>query len=89
MDDIAKYGRERGPNKRRVGAKNEIGIHSVRGGDIVGDHTILFAGPGERIELKHQTHSRKGFADGATVAIKFITLAKEDKIYSIWEVFGL
>jgi len=45
LDEIAKYGRERGPNKRLVGATNEIGIHSMRGGDIVGDHTILYAGP--------------------------------------------
>ena len=43
----------------------EIGIHAVRGGDIVGDHTVLFAGDGERIEIKHQAHSRSAFAKGA------------------------
>ena len=58
LDEVAKFGRSKGPNKRKIGAKNEIGIHSIRGGDIVGDHTILYAGPGERIELKHQAHSR-------------------------------
>ncbi|NVM17687.1 MAG: 4-hydroxy-tetrahydrodipicolinate reductase [Candidatus Lokiarchaeota archaeon] len=89
FDEIAKYGRKRGPNKRLVGAKNEIGIHSIRGGDIVGDHTILFAGPGERIELKHQAHSRACFATGAIKAIKFVANAKENKIYSTNEVLGL
>lgn len=85
----AKFGRSKGPNKRSVGAKNEIGIHSIRGGDIVGDHTILYAGPGERIELKHQAHSRECFAEGAIKAIKFIVNAGENKIYSTAEVLGL
>ena len=89
LDEIAKYGREKGPNKRLVGAKNEIGIHSVRGGDIVGDHTILFAGPGERIELKHQAHNRTCFATGAIKAIKFISQATENRIYSTSDVLGL
>jgi 4-hydroxy-tetrahydrodipicolinate reductase len=89
LDEIAKYGRQKGPNKRQIGAKNEIGIHSVRGGDIVGDHTILFAGPGERIELKHQAHSRACFASGAIKAIKFIGNAKENKVYEMKEVLNL
>ncbi len=89
FEKIAKFGRSRGPNKRTVGAINEIGIHSIRAGDIVGDHTILYAGPGERIELKHQAHSRECFANGAKKAIKFIANAKENKIYSTSEVLGL
>ncbi|MFX1479350.1 MAG: 4-hydroxy-tetrahydrodipicolinate reductase [Promethearchaeota archaeon] len=89
FEKIAKFGRTRGPNKRTVGAKQEIGIHSVRGGDIVGDHIILYAGPGERIELKHQAQSRECFAEGSIKAIKFIASAKEDKIYSTSEVLGL
>jgi 4-hydroxy-tetrahydrodipicolinate reductase len=89
FEKIAKFGRTRGPNKRTVGAKEEIGIHSIRGGDIVGDHIILYAGPGERIELKHQAHSRECFAEGSIKAIKFIANAKEDKIYSTSEVLGL
>ena len=89
FEKIAKFGRQRGPSKRLVGAKKEIGIHSIRGGDIVGDHIILYAGPGERIELKHQAHSRECFADGSIVAIKFIAGAKEDKIYTTREVLGL
>jgi len=89
LDEIAKYGRARGPNKRLVGAKNEIGIHSIRGGDIVGDHTILYAGPGERIELKHQAHSRECFANGAIKAVKFISNQNEIRIYSMKDVLHL
>ncbi len=88
-EETLKFGRSKGPNKRKVGAKNEIGIHSIRGGDIVGDHIVLYAGPGERIELKHQAHSRECFADGSIKAIKFIAKAKENKIYSTSEVLGL
>ncbi|MHA1931050.1 MAG: 4-hydroxy-tetrahydrodipicolinate reductase [Promethearchaeota archaeon] len=89
FEKIAKFGRQRGPSKRLIGAKKEIGVHSIRGGDIVGDHIILYAGPGERIELKHQAHSRACFAEGSIVAIKFIADAKEDKIYTTQEVLGL
>ncbi len=88
FEKIVKFGRQRGPSKRLVGAKQEIGVHSIRGGDIVGDHIILYAGPGERIEVKHQAHSRICFADGSIVAIKFIATAKEDKIYTTREVLG-
>ena len=89
FNEIAKFGRSKGINKRSIGAKNEIGIHSIRAGDIVGDHTILYAGPGERIELRHQAHSRECFANGAIKAIKFIAKAEENKIYSTSEVLGL
>ncbi|MFX0024081.1 MAG: 4-hydroxy-tetrahydrodipicolinate reductase [Candidatus Hermodarchaeota archaeon] len=89
IEDVAKFGRGKGPNKRQIGAKNEIGIHSIRAGDIVGDHTILYAGSGERIELKHQAHSRNCFASGAITAIKFIMNAIERKIYTTYEVLGL
>ena len=89
FEKIAKFGRNKGPNKRLIGAKNEIGIHSIRAGDIVGDHIILYAGPGERIELKHQAHSRSCFATGAIKAIKFIEQTKENKIYTTNEVLGL
>jgi 4-hydroxy-tetrahydrodipicolinate reductase len=50
----------------------EIGIHAIRGGDIVGDHTVLFACEGERIEIKHQAHSRSAFASGAVKAARWI-----------------
>ena len=89
MDDIIKYGRPKGPALRKKGAKNEIGIHCIRAGDIVGDHTVLFAGPGERIEFKHQAHNRNCFASGAITAIKFVAEAKENKIYNTREVLNL
>ncbi len=68
-EETLKFGRSKGPNKRKVGAKNEIGVHAIRAGDIIGDHTILYAGPGERIELKHQAHNRECFANGAIHSI--------------------
>ncbi len=89
FEQTVKFGRNRGPNKRRIGGKNELGFHSIRAGDIVGDHIILYAGPGERIELKHQAHSRYCFAEGAIKAIKFIAQIKKAKIYSTSEVLGL
>ncbi len=89
FETVAKYGRSLGPNKRQVGAKKEIGIHAIRAGDIVGDHTVLYAGPGERIELKHQAHSRDCMANGAITAIKFIVKANESKIYTMQDVLNL
>jgi 4-hydroxy-tetrahydrodipicolinate reductase len=55
--------------------KREIGVHAVRAGDIVGDHTVLFAGTGERIEIKHQAHSRSAFAKGAVQAARWVASA--------------
>jgi len=70
IDKDAVFGRHGmiGPRPR-----GEIGIHAVRGGDIAGDHTILFAGQGERIELTHRAHSRDNFARGALMAAKFVS----------------
>ena len=89
LEAISRFGRNKGPNKRKVGAKNEIGFHSIRAGDIVGDHLVLYAGSGERIELKHQAHSRECFAEGSIKAIKFISQAKEARIYETKDVLGL
>jgi 4-hydroxy-tetrahydrodipicolinate reductase len=88
-EETLKFGRSKGPNKRKTGARNEIGVHAIRGGDIVGDHTILFAGEGERIELKHQAHSRNSFATGAIRAIKFIVEQKDNKIFKMKDVLNL
>ncbi|TGC09779.1 4-hydroxy-tetrahydrodipicolinate reductase [Methanolobus halotolerans] len=66
----------------------EIGIHAVRGGDIVGDHTVLFAGDGERIEIKHQAHSRQAFAGGAVKATMWIAKAKPG-VYTMNDILGL
>lgn len=75
------YGRE-GVSPRGT----EIGIHAVRGGDIVGDHTVLFACEGERIEVKHQAHSRSAFASGAVKAARWIPTQKPG-IYNMDEMF--
>jgi len=85
LNDKANYGRE-----GIVGArpKGEIGIHAVRGGDIVGDHTVLYAGDGERIELKHMAHSRMTFAQGAVKAALFLA-GKGPGIYNMFDVLGL
>ncbi|HPJ30894.1 MAG TPA: 4-hydroxy-tetrahydrodipicolinate reductase [Methanothrix sp.] len=66
---------------------DEIGVHAVRGGDIVGDHTVLFAGPGERLEIKHQAHSRQAFASGAVRAARWVASAPRG-IYSMADVLG-
>ena len=69
LNKVAIYGREGiiGERKRR-----EIGIHSIRGGDITGEHTVMFTALGERIELTHKAHSRDTFAYGTIQAIKFM-----------------
>ncbi|MFH0947676.1 MAG: 4-hydroxy-tetrahydrodipicolinate reductase [Elusimicrobiota bacterium] len=72
-----------------VGArKKEIGIHAVRAGDIVGDHTVIFADNGERIELIHRAHSRDTFAAGAVRAAKWI-FGKNPGLYTMCDVLGL
>jgi 4-hydroxy-tetrahydrodipicolinate reductase len=66
----------------------EIGMHAVRGGDIVGDHTVLFAGMGERVELRHMAHTRSVFASGAVPAAKWIAKQKPG-LYTMRDVLGL
>ena len=63
-------------------------IHSVRLGDIVGDHTVIFAGKGERIELTHRAHSRDAFAKGSIDAAKFLA-GKKPGLYTMAEVIGV
>ena len=79
------YGREGFYENRPSG---EIGVHAVRGGDIVGDHTVLFAGAGERLELKHVAHDRYVFAQGACVAALFLT-KQEQGLFTMLDVLGL
>jgi 4-hydroxy-tetrahydrodipicolinate reductase len=88
-EEVTKYGRSLVKNLREKGAKNEIGIHCIRAGDIVGEHKILYAGPGEYIELKHTAINRKCFATGAIQAIKFIAKQEESKIFEMKDVLNL
>lgn len=73
-----------------VGARRpeELGIHSLRGGDVVGEHTVIFAGEGERLEITHRAHSRRTFARGAIRALRFI-VGKPAGLYTMTDVLGL
>jgi len=66
----------------------EIGVHSIRGGDVVGDHTVTFAGAGERLELTHKASSRETFALGALRAARWV-VGKPAGLYSMEDVLGL
>lgn len=68
--------------------RNEIGMHALRGGDVVGDHTVTLAGPCERIELSHRAHSREVFAQGALKAAAWLS-DKGPGYYSMKDVLGL
>lgn len=68
--------------------KKEIGMQTVRAGDIVGDHTVLFGGIGERIEITHKASSRDTFAGGAVKAALWIA-GKEPDLYDMQDVLGL
>jgi len=67
---------------------DEIGSHALRGGDVVGDHTVMFAGMGERIELTHRATDRKIFAAGALKAAKWV-FGQPPSLYSMQDVLGL
>lgn len=73
-----------------VGArtKREVGMHAVRGGDVVGDHTVIFAATGERVELTHKASSRDTFAQGAIRAAKWLR-TQPPGLYDMQDVLGL
>jgi 4-hydroxy-tetrahydrodipicolinate reductase len=81
LDEVAVYGRE-GSSPRGEG---EIGIHALRGGAVVGEHRLIFYGPGEEVEVVHRALSRRTFADGALKAAKFVARA-EPGLYSMKDV---
>lgn len=85
LDECAIYGREGVTGERDA---NTIGFATVRGGDVVGDHTVLFAGIGERVELTHKASSRATFALGALRAAKFLQ-SKKTGLYDMQDVLGL
>jgi 4-hydroxy-tetrahydrodipicolinate reductase len=80
-----RYGREGTVGKRDP---DEIGIHAVRGGDVVGEHTVIFAGNGERLELTHRASSRETFARGALRAAHWV-IGKTPALYDMRGVLGL
>jgi len=79
------YGRHGMTGERK---KAELGIHSVRAGDIVGEHNVLFAGPGECFEISHRAYSRNCFAEGAVAAALWLD-CKKPGLYTMSEVLGL
>jgi len=85
LDDVAVYGR-RGVIGQRSDA--EIGIQVIRAGEIVGEHTVLFGGPGERLELVHRSQSRDTFARGAVRAAKWV-LQQPVGLYSMEDLLRL
>jgi len=85
LADCAVYAREGVTGPREAGT---IGFATVRGGDIIGDHTVLFAGNGERIEITHRSTSRATYAEGSLRAARFV-LAKRSGLFGMDEVLGL
>ena len=85
LDEIATWARHGHTGPREPGT---IGFSVVRGGDIVGDHTVYFCGTGERIEITHRSSSRAGYAEGSLRAARFLA-AKQSGLFDMQQVLGL
>jgi 4-hydroxy-tetrahydrodipicolinate reductase len=85
LKECAVYGREGVTGERDP---STIGFATVRGGDIVGDHTVLFAGTGERIEITHKSSSRVTYAHGALRGARFVA-DKANGLYDMQDVLSL
>ena len=85
LKDCAVYAREGVTGERDP---SSIGFATVRGGDIVGDHTVLFAGTGERIEITHRSNSRAGYAQGSLRAARFLA-GRRNGLFGMNDVLGL
>ena len=85
LSECAIYGREGHTGERPA---TQIGFSTIRGGDIVGDHTVLFAGAGERIEITHKSASRMPYALGALRAGRFLS-SRENGLFDMQDVLGL
>jgi len=83
--DVGRFARHGNIGARKPG---EIGLQTLRGGDVVGEHTVTFAGPGERIELVHRAHNRNNFARGALMAARWI-IDKKPGRYDMMDVLNL
>ncbi len=84
LKENIKHGREGIVGER---SKKEIGMHAIRGGDIVGEHTVLFAGMGEYVTLSHTATSRINFSNGALMAAKWIK-DKKNGLYTIGDIIN-
>ena len=85
LSDVVRHGREGIVGERSA---REIGMHSVRGGDVVGDHTVIFAATGERVELSHKASNRDTFANGALRAAMWV-VKQPPGLYNMQHVLGL
>lgn len=85
LQDCAVYAREGLTGERVPGS---IGFATIRGGDIVGDHTVLFAGTGERIEITHKSASRATYAQGSLRAVRFLA-GRRSGLFDMFDVLGL
>ena len=85
LKDCAVYAREGHTGPRDP---STIGFSAIRGGDIIGDHTVMFAGAGERIEISHKSSSRAGYAEGALRAARFLA-DKKSGFFTMTDVLGL
>jgi 4-hydroxy-tetrahydrodipicolinate reductase len=85
MEQVVRHGRSGIVGERTT---TEIGVHSIRGGDVVGDHTVIFAEAGERVELTHKASSRETFAQGALRAAEWVVKQKPG-LYDMQDVLGL
>jgi 4-hydroxy-tetrahydrodipicolinate reductase len=85
LKDCAVYAREGVTGERDP---SSIGFATIRGGDIVGDHTVLFAGIGERIEISHKSSSRVTYAQGSLRAVRFLS-GRQAGLYDMFDVLGL
>jgi 4-hydroxy-tetrahydrodipicolinate reductase len=85
LDVVLQHGRKGITGERTA---REIGMHSIRGGDVVGDHTVIFAANGERLELTHKASSRETFANGALRAALWV-VKKPPGLYNMQHVLGL
>ena len=85
LKDCAVYAREGVTGERDP---SSIGFATIRGGDIVGDHTVLFAGTGERIEISHKSSSRETYAQGSLRAVRYLATQKAG-MFDMFDVLGL
>jgi 4-hydroxy-tetrahydrodipicolinate reductase len=85
LKDCAVYAREGVTGERDP---SSIGFATIRGGDIVGDHTVLFAGTGERIEVTHKSSSRVTYAQGSLRATRFLS-GQSTGLFDMFDVLGL
>ena len=85
LEEALRHGRKGIVGER---TQNEIGIHAIRGGDVVGDHTVIFAANGERVELTHKASSRDTFANGALRAAQWVVKQRVG-LYDMQDVLGL